>query len=240
MWAAVYQVTGFAVIAPLYYIAYLYTSKDGTYWWPLSREIPLEYAKSLLPALLLGYLLPTWLMFHQWSSQRTTQIMIAIWQPSPIYVNVILIVLSRFFKEKQHSNPLAARERPDIVYLKVVYAICFSVSLVLHIGTLFLLLSPKSELSLSTVVPLSFRFLSGSFVDAIHYIWAWDFVIGFLATVSWCLLAQWDLWRVGMTNVTVGQGATVMALALIFLGPGATISAFWYWREMTMARTVFK
>lgn len=73
IWGLFCQTIGFALVGPLYYAAYIWASADENYWWPLSRQVPTPYAKTILPALLLGYLLPTLLMLLPYSAPSVLQ-----------------------------------------------------------------------------------------------------------------------------------------------------------------------
>ncbi|KAF2416274.1 hypothetical protein EJ08DRAFT_709293 [Tothia fuscella] len=57
-----YQTIGGAVIIPLYYLTYQYSyMTDGRH--SSGREVSLSYARALVPATLLGYLIPTIAMY---------------------------------------------------------------------------------------------------------------------------------------------------------------------------------
>ncbi|KAJ9619082.1 hypothetical protein H2204_012793 [Knufia peltigerae] len=245
LWS-IYQLYGIAVVAPIFYIMYLTVSNPESYWWPLSRPVPEKYVKTLLPAVVLGYLIPTILMF--WPHSNDDQIrqgFIAFWQPSPVYVNILLWLLATSYNttmstQQDHSNVVvAAAEPPDMAHLKRLYAFSFGVSIVTHFGVLLkVMFSADPHLQLSKIFllpPLDQRSLS--VVESLHITWLVDFWVWTMATMAWCCLSVWDLKRVGLAVVSVRKAAAAVALGTVLVGPGAVISACWYWRETQMAKT---
>lgn len=222
-------------------MAYLKVSAPDPYWWPLSRQVPDKYAKTLLPALLLGYLVPTILMFWPFADPDTVQALIAFWQPSPVYVNVLLILFSTLYNliwPDDHSTFRASAEPPDMPQLKKLYFVAFGLSLLLHFGTVFtVILSADPELTFGSIFLLPQLSPSMSLTGGLKLIWLVDFWVWAIATMCWCWLSVWDLTRVGLTTVSVAKAGAAIILGSIVLGPGATMTACWYWREQAMSRT---
>ncbi|PGH28923.1 hypothetical protein GX50_08329 [[Emmonsia] crescens] len=242
---AIYQVLGNALVGPLYYAAYLLTSSNTNYWWPLSRQVPTSYAKTLLPALLLGYLLPTLLLFWEYSNPRLAQVMTLVWQPAPIYVNILLTLFSMLYAKiypDSHRTPSADQSMPDISSLKVVYLSSFSVAAIIHILTISAALCSRHPgLSLADIfVPYTsggLQLISVS--EGIRSLWLADFWVFWTATIVWCILAVWDMNRVGRARVRLGVAVAAIVLGTLAVGPGATAVLVWYWREEKMAMVSF-
>jgi 2-polyprenyl-6-methoxyphenol hydroxylase-like FAD-dependent oxidoreductase len=85
------QVQGIFRMAPLYVILAIFEGFDLS----PGRFVRPAVAKSLIPALVLGYIVPTILMLLPTSNIHALQTYCAIWQPSPAFVAVLVSVFSR-------------------------------------------------------------------------------------------------------------------------------------------------
>lgn len=236
VWALFYQTVGGAIVIPLYYLAYMRESARKDYWSAESRTVPTSYAKTLLPALTFGYMLPTVVMFLPFDLD-ITQGFIAFWQITPLVVNML-----SFNPAADHSGTSAAAgnaspPQADMKHLKNLYIISFAVSALAHISTLFVCFSSSDpQLSFTNailLVPVSDHM---SMSQALHYIFQVDFWIIFTAAVAGAYLAIWDLKRIGKTDISLFKTAANMALAVVLVGPGATVAGAWYIRERILAR----
>jgi len=238
VWALFYQTVGGAIVIPLYYLAYLRDTRGSGYWSADSRQVPLSYAKSLLPALVLGYLVPTILMFLPYSDANlwTTQGMIALWQPCPFFVNVILWALSTVNASLDASTEESKPSLGDVEYLGSTYTVVFVVSALTHMGTVLVcLMSSDPHHSFGNVfLPRSSD--APSLTAALGGIFQVDFWIIFAASLAWACLAVWDLKRLGKTDISLGKVAALMAAGTVAVGPAATVTGVWYWREHAMAK----
>ncbi|OJD12473.1 hypothetical protein AJ78_06944 [Emergomyces pasteurianus Ep9510] len=177
----------------------------------------------LLPALLLGYLLPTLLLFQEYTDHRLADAM------------TILC----------HRTPPAGKPMADIPSLKAVYVSSFCAAAFIHIFTLSPALSRYPNLTLAKIfVPYSInisgdlRFISVS--ERIRSLWLADYWVIWTATMAWCVLAVWDMNRVDRARVNLRVVFVIVVLGAVALGPGATIVAVWYWREEKMAKVLFR
>jgi len=227
---------------PLFYVAYTVISAGEPYWWPLSRDVPPRYSKTILPAVLLGYALPTVLMFWPWKDPNMVQGMTAFWQPSPIYVQILIVIFAYFYNlrypEPKHNDRKAKDEPRDLKDLKLIYIVTFLIGVFLHFGVVYTLLtSTDPQLSFRTTFVPDIEIRQKSLGEGLRNLWLSDFYGFFLASFLWCSYAVWDLKRVGRANVDVWKASALIALANILFGPGSAMSAVWYWRESAMART---
>ncbi|KAK2808447.1 hypothetical protein FQN50_004655 [Emmonsiellopsis sp. PD_5] len=236
---ALYQVLGIATVGPLYYTAYIFASRHETYWWPLSRQVPTSSAKALLPSLVLGYLIPTLLLFTPYSNPRTGATMVLFWQFSPIYVNILLSIFSRInatlSPNDDHKTPTAANPLTDIPHLKRVYMFSVIVSTATHIFTVV------RPISLAAIfIPYTGPSQHVSFAEGIRSMWIVDFWVYFLATLVWAVVAVWDMKRVGMAGTNLAKAVAVIVLGAVVVGPAATTVGVWWWREGVMGRVMFR
>lgn len=111
---------------PLYYAVYTWISDVETYWWPLNRAVPTHYAKTLLWAIMIGYTLPTVLMFVPWSDPIVMQNFEALWQPSPMFVPLLCMVFGFIYTKKNpkaHAQHKARDSFSDVLELQKIYVI---------------------------------------------------------------------------------------------------------------------
>ncbi|KAH7026221.1 uncharacterized protein B0I36DRAFT_155436 [Microdochium trichocladiopsis] len=102
LWAVFYQTVGGNLIVPLWFAVDLMTSNDANGLFTPSataastkRDVPLPYAQFILPATILGYLLPTALLYVPWGwSHEVNQLLAALWQPAPMFVSLFLVLFA--------------------------------------------------------------------------------------------------------------------------------------------------
>jgi hypothetical protein len=226
---------------PIYYAAYTYVSEPETYWWPLNREVPIQFAASLTWAITIGYALPTVLMFLPWKDPYTLQNFEALWQASPMLVPLICGILAYFYKKRNNIVPVARKAKqvfPDVQHLKTLYVFTGALGLVLHVYCLAKILA-SSDMSMASVFWPDFAAQPKALGEGLRAIFLADFWGFHVATYAWLCMAAWDLKRMGRTAVDVGKSSALIALSCLVVGPGATMSAVWYWREGALAETCF-
>lgn len=228
---------------PLYYSAYTFISDAEPYWWPLSREVPIHHAKALLPAILIGYAVPTVLMFTPWKSPTTIQNFAALWQVSPMLVPMLTVIFGMIYTrlnvQKGTPKPREADEEfADVPYLKRVYVVVFVLGSMLHVGVISQIWwSADPELTMASVFSPDFSATAKSLGEGLRALFMADFWAFWIASYVWCASSVWDLKRVGRTNAHVGKASALIFLANFVVGPGAAMAGTWYWRESAMART---
>ncbi|KAK1462251.1 hypothetical protein CMEL01_14218 [Colletotrichum melonis] len=244
LWFILFQSTGIGFFMPLYYAVYTWISDVEPYWWPLRRAVPIHYAKALLPSTLLGYFLPTVLMFLPWHEAETAQYWETFWQPSPCYVPLITMLLGTIYRwqkplgEEEKRLPRAKDEPTDVAPLKQLYLVTGSLGVLLHWYVLLTILGSPTMSFAAVFFPtysVSPMLLDQAFLN-IFVVDFWGF---FIASYVWCVGAVWDLRRVGRTDVNVVNASFIVLVAHLGLGPGAAMSAIWYWREERMAMCLF-
>ncbi|RYP81901.1 hypothetical protein DL770_005757 [Monosporascus sp. CRB-9-2] len=247
-----YQTVGGAAVVPLFYVAYVAASRDDAYH-RSGRELRPGYARALLPATVLGYLVPTLAMFAHgyWGRNlHVTQALIAFWQPAPLLVDALLVVFASvlpcFPLPSSSSSALtpvsraSARAPPkngDVPHLKRLYLVAGLVSAAVHVGTLYACLSSSDpRLSLRRVfVPDRATWGDGA-TPGLHWIFQWDWWGIAASSLLWCWVVVADALRLlhGRENVAasrlVGVAVGIVALALV-AGPGTAIAVVWSWRE---------
>ncbi|KAI1657355.1 hypothetical protein F4813DRAFT_361149 [Daldinia decipiens] len=227
--AFLYQLIGAAVIAPLYYLAYVVASRQDGYYFQ-GRELSAGHAASLLPALIIGYLIPSVTMCYPWGDIRTAQYLTAFWQPAPVFASVLVSVFSFLVP----TSPTSVAKNGDVKHLKRAYLIVGLVTTVVHVGMLYACLtSDDPRLSLSYVFLPNRTTWKDSMGLGLHYIFQIDFFGSFGSTLFWCWLAVYDVLRILGKPTTIDLIKIVLGIVFVTVvaGPGTAIIAVWNWRE---------
>ncbi|KAI0136167.1 FAD-binding domain-containing protein [Xylariales sp. AK1849] len=245
-WLTLVQWAGVGIYMPLYYVAYTWISDSEPYWWALSRVVPTYAAKALLPANLIGYILPTVLMFIPWKSPVTMQSFEALWQVAPMLVAPLIGIMSAFYGWLKPLTPeekrpqTASSEAADMPYIRRLYIIIFAMGAILHWYVLSKLMSSTDpDLTVASVFIPDFSATPKTLGQGMRNVFMADLIGFYAASYVWCCSAIWDLRRVGRTQADVGKASIVILGLNLIVGPGAAMSATWYWREKAMARTLF-
>lgn len=226
---------------PIYYAIYTFISEPETYWWPLNREVRSHVASALLWANLIGYALPTALMFTPWESPYTVQNFESLWQISPMLVPIICNVVARIFEKgssKADDQKKADKVFPDLAPLKTLYLVVGALGFLHHVYCLSKI-SSSPDISFASVFWPDFSPTAKTFGEGLRAIFLADFYGFFIATFGWLCMAVYDLKRMGRTRVELGQASALILAGQFTIGPGATMALVWYWRETNMSKTIF-
>lgn len=223
------------------------------------RAVPQAAARALLPAVILGYVVPTVAMYavpSDGDGGDLTQWIIAAWQPAPIYVNAIL-VLATFSLFPSGPTPStssgggSAAADVDIPALKRLYGVLALLAAATHAYTLYAILGPQSgalgrdgeasalDILAAVFVPSGERRFASAY-QAVHYVFQWDVWGIYGSGLLWCLIELHDLRRLlpsGPGLLLPGLVPTTLLLAAgsAAIGPAAVMAVFWLWREDKLA-----
>ncbi|KAL6708186.1 hypothetical protein ACN47E_003370 [Coniothyrium glycines] len=235
IWAILYQNVGAAVIVSIWWMLFHRISADKSYF-ARGREVPLIYVRLILPSTILLYFVPTLAIFFPSIDISTLQSVLAFWQLCPIFVNIPLWVAAAFHSAK---SPGTAARNADLSHLKALYAFGFIVSVATHWYTVYgVSTSTDPTVTFASVFMPSAQKWKLSFADGLLWIFQWDWIICGLGYVIPSIIAVCDVQRLRYGKVGSGQVllAVISAVALSLLGgPGAAISATWFWREPKLA-----
>ncbi|KAJ4214447.1 hypothetical protein NW759_010463 [Fusarium solani] len=241
VWLLFVQWAGVGIFMPIYYAVYTFISEPETYWWPLNREVPVQFAVSLPWAVITGYVLPTVLMTIPWGDANMIQNFEVLWQVSPMLVP-LLCNMAGFLHARRNNISRAPKKAnqvfPDLAHLKRLYIVTGVLGLSLHVYC-FAKIMLSDELTLSSVFWPDFSTQPKELAQGLSSLFLADFWGFHIATYVWLCMSVWDLRRVGRTTVDVGKASALIAAGSLLVGPGATMSAVWYWREGLMAKTCF-
>lgn len=238
LFSFLYQLLGVGKVAPVYYLISLYTSSRLLYTRTSGRAVPTSAARAILPALVLGYILPTLLMFLRYESAATHQNFVAFWQPSPVYVSLIAYAISSFLSRFDTSDIYdRVFQLKDVTPLRITYGVAFTFTALSHIATLIYILS-NASLSLANVFanlpsPDAMFHETGSVFD----FFKWDMTLFLACTALWSLYSIFELRSNGyIATVQAVRAALAAVAAQVVVGPAAAYIGVWAWREEVIVK----
>ncbi|KAF2138917.1 uncharacterized protein K452DRAFT_320584 [Aplosporella prunicola CBS 121167] len=240
------QLLGIGKVAPLYFLASVYTTSTPIYTRTTGRPLPSSVAKAITPALCLGYVIPTVLMFTPIADTSLWQTMVAAWQPYPVYVALLTYVIAWAVRRIEGHPPLETEmyAQKDLTPLQVSYGFAFFATATVHICTFFHIYATPGVSLASVFANLPNPFGPSvaaltSTSEALSLFFKFDLLLYVAAVMIWCLYSVYELRRLGY--VLTGQ-ATKAALAVlagqVLVGPAATYVGLWSWRENVIAGQV--
>ncbi|KAK9776782.1 putative FAD-binding domain-containing protein [Seiridium cardinale] len=247
----VMQVTGIAFVAPAHA---LIGALQGDIT-PTGRRISPETSGALLPALALGYAVPTALMLAPGFSTPTKQDLTALWQFSPVLVPAFTSLFeagSRWLHRKRHgqwqqvpatdkgSESLQQHAVNNTKSLRTVYTCTAVVQAAVHLSTLAIACWDQS-ISLSDMFfgvpnPMQAEWgLPSTAIKASVFL-KYDMIIATGALFARDLYSIWDLRRHGYIQTREAVKAVIgTCLGQVVIGSGATSMILAYWQERAVA-----
>ncbi|KAL0265404.1 hypothetical protein SLS55_001371 [Diplodia seriata] len=244
VWTTLAQLFGLATVLPLYVLAFFNASQGVAYWMPAERCVPQSVSKVLLPALILGFLLPSVLMVVLGAESQYIQEVIAAWQLTPVLVSPLSMVLSKLQSRpaslKESNAPVEDYQGLDMPHLKRLYHVLFFISAAVHV-TVLAVLGLSSDMSIAgAFVPVQPTSPVSTVAAGMKIFFQFDLLMTALTMFVWLVLNVWDMKRVGIVALPALKTVGVLLLGNLLVGPGATLVAFWKWREEKMAHPALK
>jgi hypothetical protein len=232
--AFLYQCIGAAVILPIWMLLLHRMSGRNTYF-QTGRTVPLAYARTILPATLILYLVPTIAFLVPGTSIELLQMILAFWQAAPICVNIPLWFVSRFVS----TTPATGKAKTaDVPHLKVIYNTLFVTSIISHWITIYKVAASETPgVSLVRVFLPSPEHWLASMDNGLLWIFQWDWVICATMQFVTSLVAIYDVQRLvpdiddDPEGDKLFKGVYVSVALTVLGGPGAMLAAVWGWRE---------
>lgn len=250
------QISGIERIAPIYYLFSIATWDSAPS--AESQNMPPEVAKAVLPATILGYVLPAALIslvpltatgVSRSCFNIQTSVIYAFFS-APVTVPVLTTLISRVIHYIDHrvgpstradkSAPEAtdscqSRENFEISgSLKLAYAVSFAIQAVQHLYTITrnVIQIPGGQRSFATAVGslLTYRIVPGQKYSSLALYAG--------ATLGFGLYTVWELRRRGaVSNSDATRSAVAVLAGQVLFGPGATYAGLWWWREGVLAKS---
>jgi hypothetical protein len=223
------QVLGGGQIVPLYLFLQYVFLPPSKFAIRDSRLVPTRYAKTLLPALIFGYIIPALGSFWPTISLETRQTWNFVWQFFPIWINLFHELLARCFKDVPEEQRGRRDVASDLVWLRGIYEFLFLLSASTYLYVFFVSPVPFSEIFFGDIWDWDKDV--GSLTEGAWLFLKWDEIFVFLGTAVWILLCFRDLKREGRTGVGWVKVVVVLVGTGLAFGPGAGVAVMCAWRE---------
>ncbi|KAL2857289.1 hypothetical protein BJY01DRAFT_202555 [Aspergillus pseudoustus] len=240
------QAMTFAFAAPLYCAIQLFTSVTAVKPTAENIRVPRAVLKAIPFVFAVGFMLPTGLLLVPVSEQVDTdlkQLFIALWQPWPAYVSILLTVAHVLFSPFTSNDHTIEGGRATLRSFRWVYAFAFAHTAISHI--------------ISWVIPLATvvlpRLFKEEYLDVLHPLvvfdipkpWEaptlvenvgagvhaflrWDYIIGSAGILIWTVSLYQTAHRVVYGRAgCVGLFVKVVALSTLAGPVGAAVELMW-------------
>lgn len=241
-WLMAAQLFGLGLVLPLYVLAFFRNSSRTAYWMPPERFVPRSFSKALIPALVLGYLVPSALMVASTTYVKDYgQEAVALWQISPALTSLVAELISGLLATPRKvaggkKAPLEDYQGLDLPGLRMLYNVLFVIASVAHTVILLALVWVPGLSVVDAFVPTDSKRLVTDIAEGVGIFLKFDLLMVVASMLVWCLINCAEMRRVGATGVPLLKSFGLLMVGCVFVGPGAAFIAFWKRREMKMAR----
>ncbi|KAF8855683.1 FAD/NAD(P)-binding domain-containing protein [Acephala macrosclerotiorum] len=226
------QLRGIGHVAPVYYFLHYVQSPLEKYAAPDNRMAQMGPVKTIVPSIVLAYVLPSIAMFVAPGLATRQWVNGVFWQPFPIYAAILQRVFGRFVNDTTKSDRLSKPEA-DMPYLRCVYGFAAIASTCAYLYVRFT--SPVSLMKIffeGLANPTKALPLIEGATKALKY----DQIAAFSAGAIWTLLSFGDLKKAGKLQAGWGRILGTFAGTTLLGGSGAGMAVMWAWREESLAR----
>ncbi|KAE9371953.1 hypothetical protein N431DRAFT_407772 [Stipitochalara longipes BDJ] len=221
------QLLGAGQISPLFYFLTYITTSPSRLNTRTNRTVPTHYAKTILPALLLGYIIPSIGSFYPSSPLSSRQGWNYIWQFFPIWIPAFHFLFSRFISNKGPGSEIAS--------LRLAYALVFLVSTSAYLYVFSVSPGPFSQLFFKNISVWDWDTAFISISENTAMFLKWDEIFIVLGTAYWMMLNVRDLKREGRIEASWVSILAVFGVVSALCGPGAGMAVIWWWREEALS-----
>ncbi|CAI7659374.1 unnamed protein product [Penicillium glandicola] len=223
------QLVGLGRVSTLYYILHYINSPIEVFKGADMRLMHLNYAISILPAMIFSYYIPLLATFF-WPTVSGRKSWLFVWQMHPIWTSITLSLFSRIFPSTIKEDRVHAPRR-DLPVIKFSIKFLVSGAVGFWLWARWTSMSSVAHVMIPTVVPST----QASFAACVCSILKWDTLSTFASTFLWLGYLIWDLKCAGMMQAAWVRVAIYGAVAFVALGPGAAVGLCWLWRENILA-----
>ncbi|KAL2075500.1 hypothetical protein VTL71DRAFT_443 [Oculimacula yallundae] len=227
----IYQFQGIGFIAPVYCFLHYIQSPLEKYAAADSRMLQISGAKTIIPTLVLSYVVPTLAMFFMPGQANRQWINGVVWQFFPISGAILQRILPKFVKDTTQRDRIS-NPRADLPYLRAAYGFSAAVGALTYLSLHVASPIPLTKVFFSNLGnPSAALPLIEGVVKALRY----DQICAFSATAMWTILSFKDLKKSGKLQAGWGKILGLFAGMNLIVGPGAALSVMWAWREERLA-----
>lgn len=244
IYALMMNLVGIGVIGPFYAAASSLRDCGAIYTTASRRAVPVTLAKWILPSILIGYGVPTLLIFRTDLNPEHHQILIVAWQFAAIPVSLLLMSFAWIERslipsaKRSQTQPIQSRDA-DAVYLERAYQAVFVLNLIVHLATVYWITFSSNELvtisrlldpTNDAVEPRPDTIASFMFTTL-----RWDHLFAIIAFWFYGCVTIFTMRGTGIiTNLGSFKALATFSAAHVATGPGAALMGLWLWRERTM------
>ncbi|KAF7555017.1 hypothetical protein G7Z17_g2516 [Cylindrodendrum hubeiense] len=231
VFGSISNITAIAFGCCFYYLQDNLSASSDNKWWASSMLVPPEKAAAVLPATLLGMLLPTLLMFNIWLPSDLRQYLTIAWMFSPWYLYLLHKYFTRYYSAPSAFKTVSAARTESIAQLRQLYIVLGLITGITHVLTVsYCVLSSDETISLGRIFLL--RYFEGmSIYEGDHMMFLWDMYITVASLAVWSILSTWSMSRAGVIHVNMFLVFFVISVGSILIGPAAITSMCCLWRE---------
>ncbi|KAI9148932.1 FAD-dependent monooxygenase BOA8 [Paramyrothecium foliicola] len=226
------QWKGLGYVVPVYLFLHYLSCSLEAYRAPDNRLVPAHYAKTTIPAIAIGYLVPAaGILFGNGVPGVDW-----LWQLFPLFIVIFHRVLSSLGPNDARNDRLK-NLRVDMKYLRPAYFIGGIFAAIVRLYVLATDPSSADNTIISSAQQLWSSVLGsgeadwGTLVRANH-------VLVFVGGLLWMLLHFRDLKSSGRSNASWIKIIGVLGGTTFIFGPGAAMALGWAWREEILARKI--
>lgn len=251
----------YGLIIPAYFTLHLYTSITVQKPTMQSLQIPRVVLLALPMTFIFGMILPSMLMAlptPRIVTADTKQIMIAIWQLWPIYVDALLYLIHAISAPSQDSDYSPGGLVRYRRSLRKVYAFAFATTAIPHILCLSIALCAvvvpglvgecyREALHPYKVYDTSFPWAAqavqtSTFASTVQLFLRWDYLLGSIGVMVWAMILHLGAPRQAL-NKRVGKVQFLVKTTLLWFcaGPvGVAVVLIWERDELILSTNVAK
>lgn len=197
----------------------------------ITGSVPTEVADALLPSVAVGYAIPSILMMTPFKNTDLWQIFIAIWQPSPVVISVLVAAISKVLQKKTQASRKRMEEKTPKSRgnsLKRAYRVSFGVSALVHMSYMYRILK-SPDMSIARVF---FPSATSSAGKEIANFLKWDMALTAGSVLVQGLHRIFELRSIGYISTTeAAKAAACFCLGQVVVGPAAAQIGLGAWRE---------
>jgi hypothetical protein len=222
------QLIGIGLAAPLYAFIHYTLSPIENFSALDQRLTHTRTTFAALPAVLLTYLFPFYLMLV-WPDLAARQALLYVWQLYPVWLALAVWGIGRVCFADEMETDKVSRTQRDLPVMRW------------YVGGLVVLAAgvwwwSAWEFGLREVfVPVGLPRSMGDFGEFAAQLLRWDQVFGMGSLLVWLGYLFWDLRAAGMLREGWFRVAGLGLVSLLVGGPGATIGMGWLFREHILA-----
>lgn len=205
-----------------------------------------EVAKALIPALTLGYVVPSIMMFTPTTNTKSWQDWTALWQFSPVFFTGFTFIFSsvlvwwKRISTGLKESPFEMYEDADVPILKSVYHYAFALQTTAHLAMIaYAYFHPAitfADLFWNLPNPFESDWSLPTVGSQITVFLKYDLAMTTIAITAHILYSIWALRQMGYIESSQAVAvALASVLGHLLVGPGATWAGVWSWRESVFA-----